>query len=53
MKEELGDGSLLSPNYLSTAEIFVCELRSHAVHNPHTVDPEIERGDYRAENGAS
>jgi len=23
VKEELGDGSLLSPNYLSTAEIFV------------------------------
>ena len=24
------------------AEIFVREPRSHAVHNPHTIDPEIE-----------
>ena len=72
VKEELGDDSLLSPNYLSTAEIFVSEAcrrakvsrktyyhwkpryekegieslreqKSHAVHNPHTIDPEIER----------
>ena len=79
MKEELGDDSLLSPNHLSTAAIFVrigrttmeclrsvgkslaqhllslepryerdgveglCEPKSHAVHNPHTIDPEIER----------
>jgi len=43
VKEELGDGSLLSLNYLSTANIFVREPKSHAVHNPHTIDPEIER----------
>ena len=78
MKEELGDDSLLSPNYLSTAAIFVrigrttmeclrsvgkslaqhilsrepryerdgveglCEPKGHAVHNPHTIDPEIK-----------
>ena len=43
MKEELGDGSLLSLNHHSTANIFVREPKSHAVHNPHTIDPEIER----------